>query len=288
MSKFASFHPFVNLIFFVSVICLSMFIMHPFFVAISALTAFCYSIILNGAKSAKFSFKIILPMAIISVLINILTNRNGATVIATLPFGISLSREALIAGICTAGVITSAILWFSCFNSVITSEKLIYIFGKAVPSVALILSMVLRFIPTYKKKFRQTALAQRSIGCDISSGKLGNRLKNLSKIMSVMTGMVLENSIDTADSMRGRGYGLKGKTSYNIYKFKKTDLLFVILTVILTSIILYVGADYTYYPAFTMQTSPYIGFLSFFTLCAIPIIIEIQEIIRWKYLKSKI
>ena len=288
MSKFASFHPFVNLIFFVLVICLSMFIMHPFFVAISALTAFCYSVILNGAKSVKFSFKTILPMAVISILINILTNRNGATVIASLPFGISLSREALVAGICTAGVITSAILWFSCFNSVITSEKLIYIFGKAVPSVALILSMALRFIPTYKKRFKQTALAQRSIGFDISSGKLGNRLKNLSKVMSVMTGMVLENSIDTADSMRGRGYGLKGKTNYNIYKFKKTDFLLVILMVILTSVILCASADYTYYPVFTMQTSPHIGFLSFFMLCAIPIIIEIQETIKWKYLKSKI
>lgn len=288
MSKFALFHPFVNLIFFVAVICFSMFVIHPFFVTISVVTAFCYSIIINGLKSIKFSFKVIIPMAIISVLINILTNRNGATIITTLPFDISVSREALIAGICTAGVIASAILWFSCFNAVVTNEKLIYLFGKAMPSLGLILSMVLRFVPTYKKQFKQTALAQRSIGFEISNGKLIYRLRNFSKIMSVMTGKVLENSIDTADSMRGRGYGFKGKTSYNIYKFKKSDFLFVIVTVILTAIILYTGADYSYYPAFTMQTSPYYGFLSFFMLCIIPIIIEIQEILKWKYLKSKI
>lgn len=285
---FSKFHPLVNLIYFTAVICISIFVMHPVFIAISSVTALCLSIILKGATSLRLTVKIILPMAVISVLINILTNRNGTTPIATLPFNIVISCESLIAGICTAGVIASAILWFVCFNTVFTNEKLIYLLGRKMPSLSLILSMVLRFIPSYKKQFKQTITSQRTIGYDIAVGKPKEKLKTFAKIMSVMTGKVLENSIDTADSMRGRGYGLSGKTNYNIYKFKKTDFLLIFIIIAITIIILYADVEYSYYPIFSMKTSPAVGFICFFILCTIPIIIEIREMVKWKYLKSKI
>ncbi len=33
----------------------------------------------------------------------------------------------------------------------------------------------------------------------------------------------LENAIETADSMRARGYGLPGRTSFSIYRFDSRD-----------------------------------------------------------------
>lgn len=287
-SKFLKFHPMVNLIYFIVVIGLSMFFMHPFFIAISTLTALLYSVILNGKKSVKLTLKIILPMALMSILINMLTNRNGATIIATLPLNICISRESVIAGICTAGVIASAILWFTCFNAIITNEKLIYLLGRMLPSVSLILSMVIRFVPTYKTQFNQTVTAQKCIGYDIGEGNITKRFKNFSKVMSVMTGKILENSVETADSMRGRGFGLKKKTSYSIYKFKTADLVLILITIAIFAFIIYKGADYGYFPTFSMQTKPYITYILFFILCAIPIIIDLQEQIKWKYLQSKI
>ncbi len=286
--KFSSFHPIVNLIYFAVVIALSMFVMHPVFIAISTVTAFCYSVILKGFAAVKLSLRVILPMAFVSVLINILTNRNGATVIATLPFGIPLSREALIAGVCTAGVIASVILWFICFNAVFTNEKLVYVFGRIMPSMSVILSMILRFVPQFAAQFKQTVAAQRCIGRDISSGRFTERLKNLTLIMSVMMGRALEGSVETADSMKGRGYGLKGKTSFSMYAFNLKDFIMLVLVALLLAYIVLKGAGYTYYPVFEMQTDVPFTFFAFFLLCIIPIITEIQERLKWKYLISKI
>ena len=33
----------------------------------------------------------------------------------------------------------------------------------------------------------------------------------------------LENAIETADSMKSRGYGLKGRTAFSIYRFDERD-----------------------------------------------------------------
>lgn len=288
MLKFASFHPIVNLIYFAVVIIISMVVMHPVFVAISAAAAFIYSVMLKGFSTVKLSLRIILPMVVLSVLINILTNRNGATLLCTLPFGVEVSKEALIAGVCTAGVIASTVLWFTCFNAVFTNDKLIYVFGRIMPSLSVILSMIIRFVPQFGAQFKQTVNAQRCIGRDIGGGSVSDRFKNLSLIMSVMMGRVLEGSIDTADSMKGRGFGLKGKTSFNLYSFKFRDFAMLVLFVLLLAYIILKGAGYTYYPVFSMQADVPATFFAFFLLCIIPIISEIQERVKWKYLKSKI
>ena len=48
--------------------------------------------------------------------------------------------------------------------------------------------------------------------------------KNLLKIFSAMISWALENAIDTADSMKARGYGLPGRTAFSIFIFDKRDL----------------------------------------------------------------
>ena len=285
--NFSSFHPIVNLIYFIVVIAFSMFVMHPVFIAISVACALLYSIMLKGTKSLVFSLKVILPMAVISVIINILTNKNGATPIGEF-WGIVISKEALIAGICTAGVIASAVLWFACFNAVFTNEKLVYVFGRIMPSLSVILSMVLRFVPQFGADFKKTVNAQRSMGRDITKGNLSGRFKTLSLIMSVMLGKTLEGSVETADSMRGRGYGLKGKTSFNMYNFKLRDFAMLVLVAVILVYVILNGTGYTYYPVFYMQFDVPLTFFAFFSLCVIPVITEVWERLKWKYLISKI
>lgn len=42
-------------------------------------------------------------------------------------------------------------------------------------------------------------------------------------MLSILVTWALENAIETSDSMRSRGYGLKGRTAFSIYKFTKKD-----------------------------------------------------------------
>lgn len=291
-NRFGMFHPATIFVYFVVIIALSMIIMHPVFLLISLFFSFMFSYIVNGAKSIRFNLAYVFPMAIMSILINVLFNHNGQTIMFYLPGGVSVSCESIVAGFVTAGMIVVVICWFSCYNAIMTNEKFVYLFGKWVPSLSLVLSMILRFVPRFKSQFKKTVYAQRCIGCDITTGKLAKRLKNLVKITSVMTVWALENSMETAISMKARGYGLKGKTSMSMYKFGKTDFAVLVFTLASFGYVLFNVLNgritYQYYPVVNINMNLTDVFVIFFVLCAVPVIIEIQEIIKWKYYQSKI
>lgn len=294
-SKFYEYHPIINFLFFTITIAFSMFVLHPVFLGISLINSITYSIILNGRKAIKFNILYILPTMVIAILINALTNRRGTTVIMNITNNITITYEALLFGIAAAVMIVCVICWFSCYNKIMTTDKFIYIFGKSIPSLSLVFSMIFRFVPRFKAQFKKTVNAQKCIGNDAFSGNIANRLKSLLKIVSIMMSWALENSIETADSMKGRGYGLKGRTAFSIYKFGTKDwvaLIYIILSAIyIFTGIIRGGIEYTYYPKVTMQlTTPYAAsiFFAYGLLCIMPIIIELLEDIKWKYLKSTI
>ena len=75
--------------------------------------------------------------------------------------------------------------------------------------MSLLLSMTLRFVPKFKSQIKVVSDAQKCVGRDISNGGVLERAKNGLTILSVMITWALENAIETADSMKSRGYGLK-------------------------------------------------------------------------------
>ena len=75
----------------------------------------------------------------------------------------------------------------------------IYLFGKVIPALSLVLSMSLRFVPKFKSQMQTVTEAQRSIGRDVSNGSLFERTKTAIHIFSIMITWSLENAIETAD-----------------------------------------------------------------------------------------
>ena len=94
-----------------------------------------YSIILNGIETLKF-IAMLLPLMLISALINPAFNHEGVTVIAYLPSGNPLTLESVLYGIVAASMVATVICWFSCFNKIMTSDKFIYLFGRIIPSLS--------------------------------------------------------------------------------------------------------------------------------------------------------
>lgn len=293
--NFSKFHPIVNFIYFAIVILFSMFFMHPVFLIISIFSSLVYSIYLGGKKSVNFISAYVLPMIALVMIINPAFNHQGTTIITYLPTGNPLTLESIIYGGASAILMGTIIIWFSCLSKVLTSDKFMYIFGRVIPSLSLILSMTSRFVPRFKEQFKKVSNAQKCIGRDISSGTILERLKNAINVFSIMVSWSLENSIETADSMKSRGYGLKGRTNFTIFSFEKRDL-FAVLAILLNSLYILVGTmsnkiSYRYFPSIRLnEVQPYsiTLFLAYLFLCNIPMIINIKEDISWKYLKSKI
>ncbi len=60
-----------------------------------------------------------------------------------------ITLESLVYGIVLGAVMFVVIQWFSCYNEIMTTDKFIYLFGKLIPALSLILSMALRFVPRF-------------------------------------------------------------------------------------------------------------------------------------------
>lgn len=295
MNEFKTYHPIVNFTYFVLVIGFSMFFMHPVCLCISLVCSFIYSVILKGKKAIKTNLIYMLPMLIAMTLINPAFNHEGVTIINYLPSGNPLTLESVIYGFATAVMIVSIICWFSCYNEVMTSDKFIYLFGKIIPSLSLILSMTLRFVPKFAAQLKVIANTQRCMGRNISDGNIIKRAKHGLTILSIMVTWSFENAIETADSMKSRGYGIKGRTSFSIFTFDKRDrkaFFCIMLLGIYTFIGNIMGGMYfRYFPSMKWSENSLFSvsiFTVYFLLCMCPVIIEIQEMIKWKALKSKI
>ncbi|MDP4119121.1 MAG: energy-coupling factor transporter transmembrane component T [Bacillota bacterium] len=295
MNEFSRYHPAVNFLYFASVILFAMFLMHPVCLAIGLINSFAYSVATGGKKAVKFNFAFILPMAIGSVLLNAAFNHQGMTILAYLPSGNPLTLESIVYGFAAAIMIMTVIFWFSCHNKIMTGDKFVYLFGRLVPSLSLILSMVLRFVPRFKEQMRVVNKAQKGIGRSVRNGNLIRRAENGMGIFSAVVTWALENSIETADSMKSRGFGRGARTAYSIYKAGKSDVAAFVWMLFLTFYIA-VGAGigslhYVYYPKMlplTVDGYEISLFVAYFLLCFTPIAIEIKEVAVWKYLRSKI
>ena len=294
MNEFAKYHPLINFIYFTAVIVFSMIFVHPICLVTSLLCSVMYSIILNGKKALKF-IAMLLPLMLISALINPAFNHEGVTVIAYLPSGNPLTLESILYGIVAASMVAMVICWFSCFNKIMTSDKFIYLFGRIIPSLSLILSMTFRFVPKFKEQVQEVSNAQKSMGRDSSEGSVFARVKNSIRILSAVITWSLENAIDTSDSMKSRGYGLTGRTAYSNYVFDKRDvtaLIYLAVTITYFLIGTLLGKiNYRYFPSMRGTDMSFYStsiFISYIMICIMPIIIEIWEELKWRKLKSKI
>lgn len=294
MSEFKKYHPIVNLIYFIFVIGFSCFFMHPVCLVISLISGFIYSVILKGKKSIKTNLTYMLPVIFLMGVINPLFNHEGATIICYFTNDNPLTFESIIYGFCAATMIACVIFHFSCYNEIMTSDKFIYLFGKIIPAMSLVVSMTLRFVPRFKTQLKIVTNAQRCMGRDVSSGKITDRVKNGFSILSIMITWAFENAIETADSMKSRGYGIPGRTAFSIYKFNKRDKIFLICIIFLGTYV-FVGnlmgaVSFNYFPFIKSAEVSMYGvsvFTAYLLLCLFPVIIEIWEVKKWETLMSK-
>lgn len=291
---FSGYHPLVNFLYFGLVLFFTMFFMHPVSLVISLASSLTYAVYLNGKKAVRFSLVYLLPMMLTAAIINPAFNHEGQMILTYLPSGNPLTLESIAYGVAAAVMLAAVVMWFSCYTAVMTSDKFVYLFGRVIPALSLVLSMTLRFVPKFKAQFQVVSEAQRCVGRDTATGSMLQRLKNAITILSIMVTWSLENAIETAGSMKSRGYGLSGRTAFSIYRFDDRDKMalcglcfcgFYIFSGALTG-----GMDWRYYPTIkgTLTGAFPISFqLVYLALCLTPVILNRLEDRKWKYLRSE-
>lgn len=296
---FSTYHPIINFFYFAVILTISMFFNHPVILGVSLVSAIIYSFVLQGWKKVlKFNFLFMLPMLIIVALINPLFNHSGVTILFYLKNGNPITFESIIYGVVMSVMLVQVVIWFSCYNIIMTSDKFIYLFGRIIPALSLIFSMVLRFVPKFKAQLQVISNGQKCIGRDITNGNILMRARHGVTILSIMVTWALENAIETADSMKARGYGLSGRTAFSLYRFDKRDkgMLAIMLFLLLLFIVgVSMGNTFVQYnPSIVINgvlpvtPASFFTYVIFLAFCLIPVAVDGLSYLRWEQLKTVI
>ncbi len=293
MSRLERYNPLVIFIYFMLAIFIVMFSMHPVIICISFIASFALSLKLEGVIKIAKSLIYILPMIIIITLTNPLFVHKGATELFFIN-GNAITLEALIYGLAVSLKLSSIIYWFRVYSYIMTSDKVVYLFGKVSPRLSLVLSMSLRFVPLYVKKFREADDATRALG-GYATSNIKDKLLAKLHVFSIVFSIAIEGAISTSDSMSARGYGLGKRTNYHNFKWLWTDTITIIVVIILgvlTSVIMALGySDFDYYPLIdSIQSSALsvVSYISYLSLAVAAVAVEIKEGVTWHILKSRI
>lgn len=286
-------HPVCAFVYFACVIAVSMLTQHPAVVTVCALMGMTLYGVLCGARRLLTSLKLSLPLFVLMALLNPIFSHKGSTVVLFLNDN-PVTLEATVYGIFSAAMLVAVLYWFACLGEIMTSDKLIYLFGRIIPRLSLLLSMTLAAVPRLRRQYREILDAQMATGLwNDESYTARLRLRLLA--VSALTSRALEGSIDTADSMRARGYGLRGRTAYSLYRFTPSDAVVLALTLVLggtvAALSLVGAADFSYYPVLgfvPLATETWVMEAALLLLCGIPILMEVKEMISWHISRSNI
>ncbi len=292
--KFDDFHPGIQFLFFFAAVVGSMCLLHPAFVLCAVLFSAAYVYLLRGRRAWRV-FRIVLVMFTVISLLNPLLNTNGEQVLFTWLGGRPFYLESLLYGMTLGGMSVAVILWFAAYNSVMTSDKFLHLFGRAVPSLSLVLTMILRLIPNYQRKAKQIAGARQCIGM-AGAGSLKEQLSGGAAVLSSLTSWALEGGIERADSMRCRGFGTGPRSHFSVYRWQGMDkglLAGMLLLLAAVVVCAFRGATaWAFVPRLELaplsQAVTALALAAYAAFLAIPVILNIAEMIQWRSLRSKI
>lgn len=293
MSAFGRYHPLVLFVYFLSVLLIGMFHANPLLRVLALLGSGCFCICLVRKKELPGLFGFYLALLFLIAVTNPIFSHNGVTPLFFMN-GNPVTLEACFYGISIAFMLVGVMLWCKCYSILMTSDKFVYLFGRALPKLSLVLAMELRFIPMLNRQMRAANRAQKAMGLYVSDS-FADRIKGRVHVLSAMISWSFENAMESAASMQARGYGLKGRTQFSLFHFTKRDGVLLGADVILLALVLAgtVTGDtaFVYYPRMTVWDPTPLAVLSytaFGILSFLPFLIEVKEKLVWKYYRSKI
>ena len=278
---FESCHPAVNFIFFAAALYGTVCFNHPVFLAAAYISAFAYSVRRCGKRAVAFNL-CLLPLILVFALYYSSYHHFGVTVLRQNFIGNNLTVESFVYGLVIGLRFATLCMWLEAMFRVVSSDKVVYLFGRVSPRLSLFLTILLRLIPRIGREARKINLAQKGIGCGSNQGNVFRRFVNCLRISSMLITWMISALVLESDSMRARGSLRRGSTAFSIYRFDNRDRTFVIcmfFCVTLTTMGIILGAtDMWYNPRIQWNTLDGLESLTaigYLTFCTMPMVMEL-------------
>lgn len=290
MNILNEYHAKVRLLYFFVLIVISMSTRNPLWVSLSFLFA---SFALIQLKGFKFYIKRILgflPVLFLLIVINVLFNSRGITVLFLLAPGKPVTSEVLLYSLFSGLSLLSVLLWFFSYHHFIKSDDVLELFGERFPTVALILSMIMRYIPDTLEIAQEIRFGQTAF---LGEKQLNNKENRhfIVRMFSILLSISMENALQTADSLQSKHYPSPERKTYLRQRFNGTDLMLTIVIGALSAAhiatLIFGAAEFSYYPlinwAFILRGEALyaISLLSFILLAVLPYLLKTVDALRW-------
>jgi len=286
-------HPLVISCYYLLMLLIAMSTTNPLIISCLFLGSLTQQLIyLNG----KPKYTIIYPLffwGVITLTNPLFVHRGGTILFFFLNKPITL--EAFVYGFFMGMMITAVIYLFQNFQSAVDSEQLFYLFGRRFSKATMILTMVFRFIPLFQQYYQELNQVQKHVQ-RTQKRTFKEKVSYGLDLFGNLFSWALENGMDTADSMKARGYGVGVRSSRITYRWKIVDTLALIMIVSLSCLFLLQlmqgNYEFNYYPYrdnILLRIEEHsTDYLLFIFLAFLPALNRVREVIIWTILKSKI
>ena len=288
---FESCHPAVNFIFFAAALYGTVRFNHPVFLAIAYVCAFAYSVKRCGKRAVAFNL-CLLPLILIFALYYSSYHHFGVTVLRQNFIGNNLTVESFVYGLVIGLRFAALCMWLEAIFRIVTSDKVVYLFGRISPQLSLFLTILLRFIPRVGREARKINLAQKGIGRGSNQGNVFQRFINCLRIFSMLITWMISALVQESDSMRSRGYGTAKRSSFQIYRMTGQDGWLLALMGLLLAALVFLGnthSDFT--PVLDMapvRGRNALGLAAYGAFALLPAALHTKEAIAWHISRSGI
>lgn len=275
-TAFDTSHPAVPAAYVAITLALTMCSLQPVLIALSIAGALAYACRLHGLPGALGPLRWQLPVIAIVALANPLFSASGSTELFRIGHH-AVYLESLCYGAAMGGMLVASMAWLRSASELLGFDKVMALFGNAAPVIALMVSMSMRLIPRFLRKGRMVLAVQDCIGRSL--GESGaDAVRQRLRLSSVLMGWGMEDSLETADAMRARGWGgAPRRTTYTRHRFTGADaaaLLALAASGVLVAALAWVAtSQYEFYPQMS-RLAPWWGYIAYGAWMLVPAVLD--------------
>ena len=289
-------HPLILMVYMAGILILSMLALEPVYVMLSFLGALVFGACVRWWCETFHFIRWQPALVAVIALANLLFSSSGSTELFRIGVR-AFYLESLVFGLCMGVLLVAILLWFWDFSSLLTSEKVEAVLGNVAPVLAIMITMIARLIPQFVRQGEEIDEVQRACSAaqaqahqptsqppfrHTSSRHTATRHTPSSfrfRQISVLMGWTLEDSLETAQAMKARGWGYARKrTTYERYVFKKSDAVCLLAAALLFLAcgvaVAVAGQQFHFYPTLSVVWSIWYAFAA--VLFCVPTVVVMR------------
>ncbi|UOF92595.1 energy-coupling factor transporter transmembrane protein EcfT [Fodinisporobacter ferrooxydans] len=286
---FEELHPFSSSLYFFGFILLNMIFMHPIYLASGLIGIVLVNVCVDRGQQLRSFLPYYILTGIAVTLANPLFSHRGRYILFYF-MNQPITFESVLYGVTMMLSLLNILVCFVAYNQVVSSGKFLFLFSRAFQKVGLLIMLSVRFVPLVKRRMSQIMMVQKTRGVNPWQGAMRKRIADATRILEILITWSLEEALQTAASMKARGYGIRLiRSSYHPYRFHLIDFFWIGTLVCLISICI---AEWfrgygvlPIYPVFhwaKFDDTQWFLYACFCLYTIFPVLLEGKERIRWQ------